>query len=273
MLIGYSEYASPSSPPLKYLVQTYSGYLVTCLWLSNSACSGSPFAASAFRQYGSISYDPVTGNPTSTAYNQPANRGSNCTLGSDSGSPTNITAPDGAAYNSGTINSCASGSITNTQTTTTATGTGACSGTANGCIINGPLTKTLSSPDTETNAINRLLAGAGGTWGSWIVSGAAGCTGTPPSCCLADYEQRTTAFTFDYHESQFQVTQSGLTPTRLYYCQVQIYRRTYGTGTYTLFQTLYLSATTDGSGNFSLQGNVPNAEGYQSYAAAAYILE
>jgi len=50
---------------------------------------------------------------------------------------------------------------------------------------------------------------------------------------------------------------------------VNIYRRLYGVGSYSLFETLEISGTTDSLGNLDLGlFDVPNEEGYESYAAA-----
>ena len=136
----------------------------------------------------------------------------------------------------------------------------------------GQVTATLSSEDSESNAITRLLAGAGGTWGSWTNSGATGCTGTPPSCCLAKYESRTTLFTFDYYEAEARVTATGLTPSTSYSARIELYRRAYGSGSYVWYQTVLVSGTSDGSGNLTTSAaTVTNTKGYETYAHASSL--
>lgn len=128
---------------------------------------------------------------------------------------------------------------------------------------------TLSSEDTEANAITRLLAGAGGNWGAWIISGAAGCNGVPPTCLLARWEQRTTGFSFIYQEAEWRIQQSGLIVGRTYFAQVYVYRSLFGIGSYSLFQTIVVAGVADGAGNLEIDGTVPNLAGYDSYAAVS----
>jgi hypothetical protein len=130
---------------------------------------------------------------------------------------------------------------------------------------------TLSDEDTEQDAIDRLIPDPD-AWGGFLSPGASGCTGTPPPCCLARWEERTSGFSFVYQEAQYRVTASGLNPSTSYNARVEIYRRTFGSGTYTLFQTLIVSGTTDGSGAFSEDGDVPSEKCFESYAYAAYIV-
>lgn len=131
---------------------------------------------------------------------------------------------------------------------------------------------TLSDEDTSEDAIDRLLAGAGGTWSAWLVPGGGSCAGSPPACCVAAWEERTVDFDFVYGEAQFRVIASGLLPSTTYNARVDIQRKPYGTGSYALFQTLIISGTTDGAGNFQEDGDVPSEEGFESYASAAYIV-
>jgi hypothetical protein len=167
-------------------------------------------------------------------------------------------------------------SVSESATSRVATISGAACQVSGGygfAITNDPsIEETLSEEDTDQNAIDRLLAGAGGEWSGWLSPGATGCTGSPPPCCLARWEERTDDFDFIYQESEFRVTASGLTPSTTYNARVDIQRRTFGSGSYALFQTVIVSGTTDGSGNFQEDGEVPNEEGFESYASAAYIV-
>lgn len=116
----------------------------------------------------------------------------------------------------------------------------------------------LSDEDLESDAIVRFQ-------GSTSYSGFAVCTA--PSCCTAKYEQRTTSITFGYADAQWRVFQTSLTAGQLYYAHVPIYRRPYGTSpTWTLYQTLVTSGTTSVTGVLSIDGQVPNDVGFESYA-------
>lgn len=69
-LVGFSELASPSLPPKKYLTKTLSGQLTTCNYSAGGACPNSPGAFN-FETYGkqysgSINYNPNTGVATNS---------------------------------------------------------------------------------------------------------------------------------------------------------------------------------------------------------------
>lgn len=119
----------------------------------------------------------------------------------------------------------------------------------------------LTVEDTESQAITRLLAGAGGTWSSWSAASS--------TTCLARWESRTSGFSLTYQEAQWRIVFTGLTASTRYEVDVKMYRRTYGSGSYALYQTVTTEGTSDGSGNLTLSGDVPNAVGYETYASCS----
>jgi hypothetical protein len=84
---------------------------------------------------------------------------------------------------------------------------------------------------------------------------------------LARWQNRTSGFNLVYQEAQWRLVFTGLAASTAYAVQVKMYRRTYGTGGYTLYQTQTAQGTSDGSGNLTLSGDVPNAYGYETYAS------
>ena len=131
----------------------------------------------------------------------------------------------------------------------------------------GSATETLSNEDTELDAIARLLAGA--PWSGYAPCAAAG-------CATANYQARASAsgFSFEYDETQYHITASGLTPGRAVCGQVDVYRALYpstGVGAYVLFGQIQAVGTVDGAGNLSLAGTVPNDRGTSTYVTNPVI--
>jgi hypothetical protein len=270
-LCGFSEYASASSPPKKYRTQTMSGAVVGCNYTGGCAAAGFK-GGFGLKWSGSYDYSSSTCAALSnTQYEDFYGTDNVSYCGVNYGSPLGHTLIPAGITPYPSYFGDGGGTLVQAATYQTWPYLGVCS-YANQKFT-GSVTATLSNEDLETDAITRLLAGGGGTWGSWIVSGAAGCTGTPPSCCRAQYEQRTSAFSFAYNESQFRVQLGGLTPSTFYYCRIEIYRRVRGGGgLFTHYSTMVLSGTTDGSGNYSVDGNAPNDEGYETYAQSAAVI-
>lgn len=256
-MIGCAEYVSPSNPAKAYRRVEDSGS-ATSDFYSDSGCTMGGAAPSVTCVYtGFRQYDAITGMFT--------------TGGATICNGSTISTGEGCGKNG---NSC-DAVWTFTQTTQSRMSTGLCcpSGSIFSKESADTLVITLSDEDVEADAILRLLAGAGGTWTAWTATGdGTGGTCIPSSCCLAQYEQRTTSFSFQYQEAQFRVAGSGLTPSTTYTVKVDIWRRTYGTGMFTHYSTLTYSETTDGSGNFTFDDDVPNAVGFETYAASAVIL-
>jgi hypothetical protein len=167
------------------------------------------------------------------------------------------------------------GATTETKTATTRTLTG-----NNTCVLSartyddpfpyvkvvGTVTETLSDEDTETDAIGRLLAGAGGVWGSWNpVGDGTGGTCLPSACCLTSYQIRTSGDSFAYEEAQWKAEWASLQPSPMYFTQLHVMRRVYGINPYVAYQTMLISGTSDALGNLELIVDVPNLRGYDTY--------
>lgn len=277
VLCGISEFTGASTPPKKYRQNDLTGQTYLCYYPNFPSCTGNVLTVDSYA---------FTTTSTPVVYNS---GNCNLTLGTykhyvqSSGTLNCAFAAIGSeiteSWSTGSGgNAVENGSgfvITRTPTTRTTDYDGTTclnGGSFPGLLFFGQEVQTLSVEDTNQDAINRLLAGAGGTWGSWLTPGSGGCTGIPPPCCLARWEERTSDFDFIYQEAEYRVTASGLTPSTAYGARVEIYRSVFGANSYSLFQTLIVNGTTDGSGNFSEDGAVPNEEGFESYAAAAYII-
>ncbi len=243
-LCGFSELTSPTTPPRKYRKCTNDqSTTITC----SGACGGS----------GSFTCTDSP-NPTYPQYNKD-------TCGFTGG--VRLQCTDGFGYDTDCYDRFSPGCnirFTTTQTSITpflTSGDACCGGTGcgNGLATSVSGSITISDEDTEADALARLMAGSGGTWSSW----SAGSSTT----CLAQYQQRTTGFSFQYQEAQWRITASGLTPGKTYDTPIQYWRRTYGSGSYTLYSSVTASGAADGSGNLDIEGDVPNAIGYETYAA------
>lgn len=263
-LIGCSEITSPSTPPRKFRRGDAAGTTVTDSW-NSPGCSGPPDGTVTCVNDGRfIQYDAATGVPTEGGW-QVCN-GVNNFFGLTCVSPC-------------PTNDCLA-TWGCTPTTAARSTTGACCPIGGGVFDKGrsdSLTYTFSDEDLETDAIARLLAGAGGTWGAWIETGnGAGGTCLPQSCCLAQWGTRTTGFSFAYNEDQFQIVSipGSLAPLTNYIIKVQIFRRVASSpAPFDLFETLEFPITTDGAGNFAtFEGDVPNDEGFQTYSGAAFAV-
>lgn len=274
-LVGIAEYTTPSTPPKKYRMQTLTGQQRTCS--TNNPyldCNPSVHGGDAGNEriYGTVVYDALTGVPTNTQYTQSRTitAGSPCGDGVDQYPPGLVDPP--APYNLPAAS--ADRSLTTTPTQSQSVGFAVCRDTGGGSTIAiGTKSKTLSDEDMDSDALARLLAGAGGTWSSYQLTGdGTGGTCLPSSCCRAARQTRTTGFTFEYKEAQFKIIKTGLTPSKTYQAQVDVMRRPYGVGSYAKIQTLIVSGTTDGAGNLEIADQaVPNIAGFETYVANACV--
>lgn len=139
------------------------------------------------------------------------------------------------------------------------------------CPVPGDFRKyELTIEDTEADAIARLQAAT--SFGSWIASGGIGCAGTPPPCCLAKYQSRTTGFDIAYADAEARVTATGLSPSVGYTAKIELYRRPYGSGSFAHYQTATVTGVSDGSGNLTTTtATVTNTKGYETYAATSSL--
>lgn len=245
-LCGYSEWTGyASTPPKKYRLLSQGGHY-------------------RFVKYTDITCTTATGDPDLV-----------CTW-----SGTCSYNASTCALTQGGIQNCGGGDVTNcgnlggdfspgsADTTTTSvnvdaivTGTCRAGGGGFGKYSEADQYAHLTTEDTEADAITRLLAGAGGTWSAWSAASS--------TTCLARWENRTAGFDLIYQEAQWRIVLTGLSANTAYSVQVKMYRRAYGSGGYTLYQTQTAMGTSDGSGNLTLSGDVPNAYGYETYAACA----
>lgn len=118
----------------------------------------------------------------------------------------------------------------------------------------------ISNPDTEDAAVTRLQGCIG--WTSWNTAS--------PTACLARYQVRTTGV-FNHQDAQWQVSKTGLIPSHTYTVAVTMQRSIYGAGSYSLYTTDSVPATTDGTGAFVVSGDVPNDPGFDTYADTVTI--
>lgn len=122
---------------------------------------------------------------------------------------------------------------------------------------------TLSNPDTNANAISRLINQS--SWTNWV-------TGNVINDCMARYEERI-GTTFAYNEARWKIYATGYLPNTGYAVNVSFYRAPYGTSSFVLYQTSTYQVSTDANGNTNeLIDSVPNAEGFDTYASTDCIL-
>lgn len=283
-LIGVSEYTSPSTPPKKYRTETVSGSFFQCdadptlPGQTPASCAGPKITVSHRDYSGAGSYNALTGVLTNNqldAFYKTANSivQSCASAGAFQNNETFgfPFSPRGGVSCSG-ANGAPPSSLTPTAASYTYCGNCVSQSSTDYRVCSGTVSTALTDQDLESDAITRLLAGGGGTWSSYTTVGnGSGGTCINSTCCLAKYEQRTTLFTFAYQEAGVRVQQTGLTPSTSYHAYVELYRRPYGSGSFTHYSTLVLTATTDGSGNFTVDGTVTNTEGYETYAASATV--
>lgn len=244
-LCGFSELTSPSTPPKKYLVQSYDGHMHADTYALNT-CAPPVIDTTDDTISGQFSYSSIDCSTTNTGnLHHVTSQGVNENVPFGPG----IIGPNcGMTY-----------SLTQTQETRDGDTTTCCPSGGGGGHYTGNTTITLSAEDTELNAITRLLVA--NDWTEW----------TEESTCTASYEERT-AFTFDYVEAQFRVDISGLAPSLPFSILVDIYRRSFGIDPYILFDTIQIDGTADVSGNAQVTQDVPNEIGFDTYATNPRIL-
>lgn len=257
-ICGFDEYGSPSVPPKRYRTQTLSGSFQECF--NFSPCAGAPTARYSQRSEfsGTYVYSPTNCTETNT---QQRLRYETVTS-TDQPCP-----PAGALLDTTTPNRTANlnnGDGTRMPATTTATqvtwtGTGVCSSWT---TKTGTMAKTLTDEDTEADAISR----ANFTWGAWSAVSGPGCGG---SCCLARWELRGAGdFTTTWQEAEWRAVASvpnGQHRT----IKIDVYRRPFGSGSYTLFQTLTYFVTGGVDNTATVSDLVPNERGYETYVLCA----
>lgn len=267
-LIGFSEFTTPSSPPKKYRAKTYSGRHDRCNFTSFAYClAGTPINGSDARVFAlSCQYNKTTGVLTTTGVNTEYQ---------------NLFAACPATVFLSSSNSCTESLSTTGQFDHTTTPQTMSEFVVAQCALQALVYSTvstsavihLSDEDLETDAIDRLLSGAGGTWSSWTPTGdGTGGTCVPASCCLARHQIRTTGFDFVYQEAQFQISQTGLLANTAYAVQIDLWRRTYNTGSFVFWKTIVAIGTTDEDGVLLIdEQTVENERGFETYAKTVYL--
>lgn len=261
-LVGFDEYSSASTPPKKYRTQTLSGTLRYCQGQSpnNPDCSGN-FNDSTRDDYsGSYEYSVVDGSQTNNQLRARYGRGGPAAAcGSGEVFQSNNVPAQNFTVNDFTTGCFPLVSSTQTQKTWQGQGCG-CTGTSFYESTTGTVTATLSNEDVETDAIARANVMA--VWSAWSAGS--------PTSCMASIEQRS-GYSFLYQTAEYRITKSGLAPNTNYDIRFNVLRRTYGGGAYSFYQTLMVSATTDGSGNLSYTNEVPSYVGFDSYIENAEV--
>lgn len=260
VLCGYSTF-TPSS--FKFRRMDQSGALGFCHFATpavpNNCQPGDRDSSFQLLYSGFCVYNVATCAFSSSATQIVRSGDSNCTY----------PGPDSSNSNCGITSGDCTMDSTVTLISTTRTGNGICCAFSSppntSRIASGTANMTLSLQDDDPDAIARLIAGL--PWGAF-----AGCA-TPPTCALAQWEARgpVSDYDFAYQEAEYQVTASGISPNTACCVQLQIFRRLFGVGAYALFGMIQTVANSDGAGNISITGTVPNLVGYQTYVATPLI--
>jgi len=234
---------------------TYSG---SCSFAEDGTISGSISmdGKGDFKSSPSSSCVDATGTFTS------ANKTScDCTFG---GSLTDLLFPSaitgGGKYPVGSGYTLST-SATEKKYTGSAYCTAANDGSNRQAFYTGAVTLTLSDEDTTDDAIARLIAAS--TWGDW--------NGGSPTTCLARWEVQTGSG-WTYLEAQWKVERTGLLPSHTYTLSIPMQRSDFGAGVYTLYTTVVVTSDTDSSGNLFATGDVPNDEGFDTYADGSGVV-
>jgi hypothetical protein len=102
------------------------------------------------------------------------------------------------------------------------------------------ITDTLSVEDTDADAVTRLLA-TSPSWTSWSAAASL-------PAAAADYDARTTGFTFDYEQTQLRANYTGMPAGWPFKVKVRIAKVDQTTSAVSTVQTLNFNPTADGSG-------------------------
>jgi len=125
----------------------------------------------------------------------------------------------------------------------------------------------LLDEDLEDDAIDRLWASPTGAWGGWqVVDDGTGETCANPLCCRSTYEERT-ARTFEVREAQYRATVKDQGSGAMIEIKIAIYRKKRSEATYQPYLTRTYNVLADFTGEAMVEDDVPNAEGYDTYAA------
>lgn len=242
-LCGYPEYVTPGTPPAYYLVRTLSGALVQRHWTSGNCTTGLDCSES-FTYSGACSYDANTCVLTTGGNRTESGSGVACVPGSVA---TCVVGFNAALHDY---------EILTPMVRTVANDGGFCFSSGASLMRSAcSCAESLSSPDTDDNAISRLEAVA--AFSAWGAAGAPGCT--------ANYESRT-ANTFHFQDAQYRAN-VNLANSTSYTLRAEVWRAPYGFTNYALYSYQMTPFTTNATGFASIVATVPNTKGYTTYVA------
>jgi len=243
-VVGFDELTSPSTPPKKYLNYVFSG-------TGNTEGHNAPDCSDANNCFdvgtnsGQRTYNPTAGTITDT--------GLHTVVGSCS--------PGTTAIIDITANPGEGDVVVVTRTEKTITNSLAC-WSAGGIYQKRTAVPTykaeLQNEYTEDQAKTDLMAGTSGTWSPWDSTGT--------QSCSAEYQLRTTGFSFVYQEAQWKVNGTGLVSGHTYQIMIHTVRAPFGSGTFVPYSTIVTTATADSAGNFEVSGDIPNDQGFTTAA-------
>ena len=265
-LCGVPEFLSttPSVPPKKYLTATHKGSPFVCVYFQSDCHDPTgPGTVDSYDYDGSdpVVYDKDTCSVNTAHYthNQQTGTGLTCAFGG--GSPTvelQTVPPPGPASSTD-----AHGSITRSLTNVTVSyDSSICTAQSSFFItISGSETWDLTNEDTELNAIKRIPGI--NIWGDYV-----SCSSTPVCCRTAWQLRGAGEFAFEYVESRLEARVSNLPHNTGITVKVDILRRPYNAGVYTLYQTIENDGTSDATGFVEIDlGVMNNTEGFETIAS------
>lgn len=148
-------------------------------------------------------------------------------------------------------------SLTSSNTSMSAIGSGdwvSYSGLYNLCRVTGTATSSLSSFWTMAD-VTAYIDSLG--WDAWDDSGSV-------SVGVVVVWDAFTGSPGVYQPKQFRIRKNGYSPSSSYECSVEVYRKPIG-GSYALYATLTDTVVSDSNGLLEFSGDVPNAEGYETW--------
>jgi hypothetical protein len=270
-LIGHSEFAgvTPSSPPKKYRIRSWSGTRQVCDW-GNVDCSGDRANQSNQTWSGSCEYDATTGATTNDSRQDvgidPASAPCSAVALTDFATlACDAEAPNGGAATSG--EATVTIGKTEKEYDFGVTPCRALSGFYR--TSTGVLTITLSAEDTEDDAEDRAAAGVE----SWTA-----CTGACICTTLTAFRQnRGDGFSWSARVVRIKARGTGLVESSSYQATIQYQRRPYGSTDPDAwvdfaqeFQNLFTGAgeTTATAADWV---EIPNTRGYETRARCSGI--
>lgn len=228
---------TPSSPPKKYRTQTNGGsYALN----GPGPCTASGSYVEAYS--GACQYSVSDCSVTSAGIMTVTGVCNNC---------TNFSSPGTYALcGLSSINAVSGVAVSTVQMKQQQTGCNTSFGTI-----------TLTDEDTDSDAYNRAFADPDvPAWSAWSNVCA------PVVCCKAQWNLRTSGFSYFVQQAQFKLYADGLLPNLEITTFVNVFRRSAGSSDpWVLFATLQCDYTADGAGVAEFIDDVPNEQGYESY--------